>query len=152
MLATREPEAVRLVVMGQPHRRGSDDYRRASAFGRALLDGLIVVPRYDLREAFRAAELFTRALADTRWVLDSRMPLSKPSSRLQRELTAARARKILRYWRRLTAHIGPALTALTFLADEPPEETVVPREIYAAAEIGLAAVAEFYRLPKGGMK
>jgi hypothetical protein len=153
------------IVAAQPHRRDGatpDDPRRESAIGRLILDGLVTVSGASTGHLFRAAELYLRAYADLRWILDSRRPWANSSARPPAEPTEDDKTAILRAWgdvhgalRRCCGKDTPAERAASQRAvkaaefailDKPEDERVLAQWIIFSLPDAMRALVRHYEL------
>jgi hypothetical protein len=142
------------IVTAQPHRRDSatpDDPRRESAIGRLILDGLVTVSGASTGHLFRAAELYSRAYADLRWIMDSRRPWANSSARLPAEPTEADRMAIERAWgdvSRALRDVGvrASKAAEYVILDKPEDERVLAQWVILSLPDAMRALVRHYEL------
>ncbi|WP_210482726.1 hypothetical protein [Microvirga antarctica] len=140
------------VVLAQPHRRGSTDQRRHLPITRLIMDGKVKHSRLSAHDLERAAELYRKAYANWRWVMDCRRPLAKMTGG-SGEPTAAEADVFKAGWERVTRALRACGTRVekaidaAVLKDDPdfPEDAYAPWIILSLPQ-GLEAIADHYGL------
>jgi hypothetical protein len=142
------------IVEAQPHRRDSanpDDPRRESAIGRLILDGTVTVSGASMGHLFRAAELYSRAWADMRWIMDSRRPWANSSARLPAEPTEADRMAIERAWGDVTralrdVGVRASKAAEYVILDKPEDERVLAQWVILSLPDAMRALVRHYEL------
>lgn len=140
-------------VLAQPHRRGWDDPARHWAIGRLILDGVICCPGVSPGKLIRAAEMYDRAWADMRWILDSRRPWINSTARRPLEPTQEDRDRIEVAWADIQRALKDAcldapMACRRAILDRPEDEQALPWWLVLALPHALRALVKHFDLDK----
>lgn len=155
-LVQEKGEPVSNVVLMQPHRKGSTDQNRITAIGRLILDGKVKHSRLEPADLLRAAESYSKAYANVRWIWNSRRPYAVATGH-GGEPSAAEAEVFKEAWRRVQLALrqhGERITKAAQFAilDDPQDERVLAPWIILSLPTALGAIAEHYGLTSTGSR
>lgn len=145
-------EEVLAVVLSQPHRAGMDNPGRHWAIGRLILDGVVACHGISSGKLIRAAELYDRAWADMRWILDSRRPWINSTAMLRDPPTKEDRIDKEKAWadiQRALRDAGPvALYAAQRIIIDRPSDEQIPWLLVEHLPDALRALVKHFDLDK----
>jgi hypothetical protein len=151
--ATERESNIKGVVLGQPHRQGSDDIWRETPIGRLLLSGKVAHSSATSAELWRASQEYLAAFGNIRRVWDSRRPYAVAVGTVPPDLSEDQKARYQREWGDIErvlrdAGVMSKKAVEYILQDAPPddEERAYSHWVTYGAGIGLAAIAKHFEI------